>query len=227
VHTGPNRDSVWCPIGDLRWMRHLAYCGSCLRLVGVTGHELPARRNIARVARQELRLGRVREDGHLIMRNKKDLKIISRRRIRLITILCALLIGVTMGPALSPLRHVDASTVRADTSPAISIGPIEGQFYKNCCDNGVVDINYGGRVDTPLFTEQFPVIDFNPSQDTRVACSNSTGVNEYSRPMVDVIPQADGTCKFQTIEGADIKQASTSLRMWEPQAPSRRPSIRR
>jgi hypothetical protein len=51
-----------------------------------------------------------------------------------------------------------------------------------------------------VFTETFPVIDFNPPSAAQVGCSNSTGINEGSRPLTNVIPNPDGTCSTSSIE---------------------------
>ena len=47
----------------------------------------------------------------------------------------------------------------------------------------------------PVLTRTFPSIDFNPTNDIQVACSNHIGIDVNTRPITDVIPQPDGTCK--------------------------------
>ncbi len=80
--------------------------------------------------------------------------------------------------------------------PLVSMGTVQGRFFANSgYSNGTFDI---ASTATPLFTQQFTDIDFNPPSSAQVSCTNSTGVNENTGPMVDVLPQPDGSCATQT-----------------------------
>lgn len=86
----------------------------------------------------------------------------------------------------------------AGSSPQVSISTVHGGFYPNPGDSGPLDLS---QLSSPVFTEDFPVIDFNPPMSAQVSCSNNTGVNENTRPFTDVIPNADGTCSTLVAQG--------------------------
>jgi len=50
------------------------------------------------------------------------------------------------------------------------------------------------------FQQDFPIINFNPPAGT-VSCSNFTGVDAYTRPFTDVVPQPDGSCAVEIGQG--------------------------
>jgi hypothetical protein len=85
----------------------------------------------------------------------------------------------------------------ADNVP-VSIATVHGAFYSNPNNSGALDLS---NLVTPVFTQDFPVVDFNPPASAQVSCSNSTGINENSRPFTDVIPNADGTCGTSVAQG--------------------------
>lgn len=71
----------------------------------------------------------------------------------------------------------------------ISISSVLGTFL-NVRTSGTFTAQPGDPV---AFTQQFPVVNFNPPAGT-VPCSNSTGVNEFTRPFTSVVPRIDGSC---------------------------------
>ena len=89
----------------------------------------------------------------------------------------------------------------ADT-PIVSISTVSGAFYSNPNNSGAFDTS---QLSNAVFTQSFPVIDFNPPASAQVACSNSTGVDESLRPFTDVIPNSDGACSTQVAEGNGLQ----------------------
>jgi hypothetical protein len=91
----------------------------------------------------------------------------------------------------------------------VSIGPVQASFYPNPQNSGAFDPIV--LVSGPSFTQQFPVIDFNPPAAAQVGCSNTTGVNEFTRPFTDVVPNPDGTCSTLIAQdSAGVLQAGGS-----------------
>jgi hypothetical protein len=111
-----------------------------------------------------------------------------------------------------PRRTSTASVSRlmtptaATPAPAVTIGSVAGTFYPNPNNSGAFDTS---QLSTPSFNETFPVIDFNPPASAQVACSNSTGVDENTRPFTDVIPKPDGTCSTQVAGQAGVNSLFT------------------
>jgi hypothetical protein len=101
--------------------------------------------------------------------------------------------AATAGAAMLWAVAVTQSSVAA-ASP-VTIGIVQGTFYTNPANSGSFDRSV--LTSLPAFTQQFPVIGFNPLIGT-VTCSNVTGadVNAYSRPITDVVPKPDGTCSL-------------------------------
>ena len=79
----------------------------------------------------------------------------------------------------------------AAATPPVTIGPVQGMFFTNPTNSGAFDPSV--LLGPPVFTQQFPVIGFNPPV-TAMSCSNATGVDVNSRPIGDVVPNPDGTC---------------------------------
>ncbi len=87
---------------------------------------------------------------------------------------------------------VTQSAVAAATP--VTIGIVQGTFYLNLANSGSFDPS---ALTSPAFTQQFPVIGFNPPAGA-LTCSNITSadVNAFSRPITDVVPKPDGTCSL-------------------------------
>ncbi len=129
--------------------------------------------------------------------------------------------------ALTPGRLSAPPAAFADTSPPppISIGTVHGSFFANPNNSGAFDVSpttggglFGGGTPTqPAFTQDFPTIDFDPPADANVQknCSNPTGINEYSRPFVDVAPQPDGSCLTETAQGNGQQAGAGGLSAFE------------
>lgn len=123
---------------------------------------------------------------------------------------------VLAGSVLMPgnIRRLGAAL--ADTAPPpISIGAVYGSFYNNSSyGNGAFDVASGT---TPVFTQIFPTIDFNPPADANVQqhCSTLTGINEFSRPFTDVDPNQDGSCTNIAAHGNGLQAGVGSLDAFE------------
>lgn len=120
-------------------------------------------------------------------------------RARLRSVGVALLCGVAVtlslagGPASAHIRSLPPQS-------APTFGTIYGRFFPNPTDSGPFTVTPS----TPVsFTQQFPVILFNPPPDANVHCTPplTAAVNEAARPMVDVIPQPDGSCATAVVAG--------------------------
>lgn len=96
----------------------------------------------------------------------------------------------TPSPAASPTPGVVSAAIEQ----------ITGSFFPNPSNSGAFVTSPSAR---PAFSEQFPVIDFNPPGGASTFCTNSTGVNEGTRPFADVVPKPDGTCAAQVAQSAD------------------------
>jgi hypothetical protein len=80
----------------------------------------------------------------------------------------------------------------------VSIASVHGAFYSNPNNSGQLDVS---NLVTPVFTQDFPVLDFNPPASAQVRCSNNTGIGENTRPFTDVVPDPDGTCSTVVAQG--------------------------
>jgi hypothetical protein len=112
------------------------------------------------------------------------------------------------------LAALEASSPLPPTT-AVSISSIQGNFFANSSEfNGTFDV---APAATPLFTEQFPVINFNPpyDQNPSIACGSSTAVNELSRPFEDVVQFQDGSCGEQIVQGNGYQAGIDSLSSFE------------
>ena len=109
--------------------------------------------------------------------------------------------AVTAGAVLlSAIAVVQAASASAATAPPVTIGTVQGMFFTNPTpDSGIFDPSV--LTGLPLFTQQFPVIGFNPPPSPQAICSNVTHVDIFSRPMGDVVPNPDGTCSVIPVAG--------------------------
>ncbi|TMD92934.1 MAG: hypothetical protein E6I76_16005, partial [Chloroflexi bacterium] len=71
-------------------------------------------------------------------------------------------------------RGID--TVHADSS--VTVSSVSGTFYPYS-GSGAFDTS---QLSNSVFTQQFPVVDFNPNDGGQSFCSNSTGVSDTTRP---------------------------------------------
>jgi uncharacterized repeat protein (TIGR01451 family) len=103
-----------------------------------------------------------------------------------------------------PLAGSILHTHAASPTPPVSISSIQGTFYNNPSNSGTFDPSV---LSSPVFSQQFPVIGFDPPSAAQVSCSNATGIDENTRPFTDVVPQSNGTCS--TVVAQDPKNPST------------------
>jgi len=119
----------------------------------------------------------------------------AHRRSLGVAILCSAAVTLSLagGPASA---HIRAALPHS----APTFGTVYGRFFPNPTDSGPFTVTPS----TPVsFTQQFPVILFNPPADANVHCTPplTAAVNEAARPMVDVIPQPDGSCATMVVAG--------------------------
>jgi hypothetical protein len=105
-----------------------------------------------------------------------------------------------------------ASSAAAFTQPSVTIGTVAGTFYPNSNNSGAFDTS---QLASPAFTQSFPVIDFNPPSSAQVNCTNSTGVDENTRPFTDVVPNSDGSCSTLVAAGNGVQAGTGSLYTFE------------
>ena len=98
------------------------------------------------------------------------------------------------------------------SAPSVTISTVTATFYANPNNSSPFDAS---QLSTPVFTQSFPVINFNPPTSAQVACSNSTGVDENSRPFTDVVPNPDGTCSTQVAAGNTLQAGTGDLSAFE------------
>jgi len=108
------------------------------------------------------------------------------------------LLSVALAWGLATGGLVGLPNAAVAASVPVSIGAVNGAFYANPNNSGSLDLS---NLVTPVFSQSFPVIDFDPPASAQVTCSNSTGIDENYRPFTDVIPNSDGTCSTSTVQG--------------------------
>jgi len=107
--------------------------------------------------------------------------------------------AVTAGAMLLSAIAI-VQTASAATVPPVTIGTVQGMFFTNPTPaSGMFDPSV--LTGPPAFTQQFPVIGFNPPPSPQAICSNVTHVDIFSRPMGDVVPNPDGTCSVIPVAG--------------------------
>src|SRR5437773_5064330 len=118
------------------------------------------------------------------------------------------LLPVAIGLGLITGVFVGAPPVASADSVPVSVATVHGAFYSNPNDSGQLDVP---NLATPAFTQDFPVVDFNPPAAAQVTCANNTGVGENSRPFTDVVPSPDGTCSTIVAQGGGLQAGVGSL----------------
>lgn len=105
-------------------------------------------------------------------------------------------------PLMAMLGLTFFGAAAAQAAPSVSIGTVSATFYPNPNNSPPFD---SSQLSSPLFTLSSPVIDWNPTAAAQVSCSNSTGVNEETRPFTNVIPNPDGTCSTQVAQANGLQ----------------------
>jgi len=104
--------------------------------------------------------------------------------------------------ALSEFSIIDTRSVGGD---------IEGDFFYNPNDSGIFDVN---PTTQPVFTVQSRVINFNPPLSMQ-QCTNSTGVDENTRPFHNVFRNANGSCTTFIVQGNGHQAGAGDLQSFE------------
>lgn len=85
----------------------------------------------------------------------------------------------------------------AVTNPRITIGSVTGRFFANPSQTGAFTATPASAL---LFTRQFTAINFNPPQQA-IHCTNAIQVNEWQRPMSNVVVKPDASCSIEVAQG--------------------------
>jgi hypothetical protein len=102
--------------------------------------------------------------------------------------------------------HALHFAVRVPTS--LSLGTLAGRFFSTPLGSGAISAKPGDPV---AFTKQFPVINFNPPEDSALNCSNETGIDVYSVPFTDVVPGPEGSCTTLPATGSGFQAGLDDL----------------
>ncbi len=93
---------------------------------------------------------------------------------------------------------LSAAMATAAHASGVSFGTVSGKFFTK--ENIGVGEFTATPADTPVFSQTFPEINFNPPEGT-VPCTNNTGINPESRPFTDVILEPSDFCSTIAAEG--------------------------
>jgi len=113
----------------------------------------------------------------------------------------------TSTPTTPPSDTPSPTPSATPSAVSVAIGPITGSFFPNPSNSGAFNASPSAQ---PAFTEQFPVINFDPPNGASTLCANGTGVNDETRPFADVEPRPDGTCAAHVAQSADGMQQAGS-----------------
>jgi RHS repeat-associated protein len=116
---------------------------------------------------------------------------------------------VVLAGIATPLSPLAPHAVLADSS--VTVSAVSGTFYPYS-GSGSFD---NSQLATSAFTQQFPVVEFNPNDGGQGFCSNATGVSDGTRPFTDVVPNGDGTCATQVAQGGGQQAGSGNLNSFE------------
>ena len=98
----------------------------------------------------------------------------------------------------------------------VTLSPVEATFYRNPSSSGPFDTS---QLSSPLWTETFPVVNFDPPGSAQEACANASSINisPNTRPFTDVISTAKGTCTTEIAEssGGTMQAGSGTLNSFE------------
>ena len=83
------------------------------------------------------------------------------------------------------------------SNPRITVGSVTGRFFANPSETGAFTATPASAL---VFTQQFAAINFNPPQEA-IHCTNAIQVNEWQRPMADVVVKPDASCSVEVAQG--------------------------
>ena len=147
--------------------------------------------------------------------SRSDRAVRNRQRV-LASLVCLVVVAGFLDAGPVGAMHLAGLTVSPPVGPPIgpvTIGTVQGKFFPSSSpSNGVFDISPSA---TPAFTQQFPVIDFNPPAAAQVLCGSSTGISEFSRPFTDVVRNSNGSCATVVVQGNGEQAGMSSLAAFE------------
>lgn len=109
------------------------------------------------------------------------------------------------------INETSEFAANAAVSSSVTMNNIQGSFFDNPNDSGSFDVSPST---TPVFTQSFSVLNFNPSPSIQ-NCSNSTGVDTYTRPFTEVVRNTDGSCTTVIVQGNGQQAGANSLSSFE------------
>ncbi|MEO8456272.1 MAG: FGLLP motif-containing membrane protein [Chloroflexota bacterium] len=104
----------------------------------------------------------------------------------------------TSTPSPTPSPTPTPTAPPTSTPGPIIVSGATGNFFTNPNDDGGFTRTPS---DTPVFSQAFPVIAFNPPDGVGPTCSNDTGILEDTRPFTDIVEHNDGTCSTVPAQG--------------------------
>ena len=94
-----------------------------------------------------------------------------------------------------------ASPAAAQTPPTVTVSALAAQVFANPTDAG----NFTATpATTPLWSQTFPVLDFNPPSGS-ISCTPAIAVDDETRPFTDVVPQPGGGCSTIVVQGNGLQ----------------------
>ena len=126
-----------------------------------------------------------------------------------LTLIAFLLLIVAVAIPLSQvLIHAHAANPSASN---VEPQNVKGAFFSYPSNSGVFDATPSN---TPVFTQGFPNLNFNPSKSMQ-KCSNNTGVDGNTRPFTEVYANTDGSCTNIVAQGNNQQAGVGSLFSFE------------
>ena len=123
------------------------------------------------------------------------------------------LLGISGGTAQASTATIAGSPqVGSSAPPSATLGEVNGTFYPNPADSGSFDSSQLGR---PVFSLQFPVIDFDPPASGQGVCAKTTQVGELTRPYTDVFSAGAGRCETEVAADGSAQAGKGALSSFE------------
>jgi hypothetical protein len=105
---------------------------------------------------------------------------------------CALLSALSASAqGQSELGIARSPVLLTKPSYPVTLSQLEGIFYPNPRNSGTFDSR---QLESPAFSQQFPVINFDPPVRAQGGCASTSHLGEFTRPYTDLITTATGQC---------------------------------
>jgi kumamolisin len=113
--------------------------------------------------------------------------------------------------ALAGVNETSEFAANVAVSSSVTVNNIQSAFFNNPNDSGSFDVSPST---TPVFTQSFSALNFNPSPSIQ-NCSNSTGVDNNTRPFTEIIHNNDGSCTTVIAQGNGQQAGVNNLNSFE------------